>query len=45
VIWVIFAHFIKLPKVNNDPIGENSSNLVTLPPAQLLSVGSDDAFL
>jgi hypothetical protein len=29
-IWVIYVIFIKLPKVNNDLIGENSPNLVTL---------------
>jgi hypothetical protein len=29
-IWAIAVICLKLPKVNNDPIGENSPNLVTL---------------
>jgi hypothetical protein len=29
-IWAISVIFTKLPKVNNDPIGENSPDLVTL---------------
>jgi hypothetical protein len=29
-IWAISVLFIKQPKVNNDPIGENSPNLSTL---------------
>jgi hypothetical protein len=28
--WASFEIFQKLPKVNNRPMGENSSNLVTL---------------
>jgi hypothetical protein len=29
-IWDIFVILAKLPKVSNDPMGENSPNLVTL---------------
>jgi hypothetical protein len=29
-MWAISAIFIKLPKVNDRPMGENSPNLVTL---------------
>jgi hypothetical protein len=32
----ILLHIKKLPKVNNHPIGENSTNLVTLTEAQML---------
>jgi hypothetical protein len=30
IIWAISVIFTKLPKVKNDPMGENSPNLVTL---------------
>jgi hypothetical protein len=36
-IWAISVNFIKLPKVNKDPKGENSPNLVTLVDSQALS--------
>jgi hypothetical protein len=29
-IWAISLIFIKLPKINTDPIGKNSTNLATL---------------
>jgi hypothetical protein len=29
-IWAISENFIKLPKVNNRPLDENSPNLITL---------------
>jgi hypothetical protein len=29
-IWALSVILIKLPKVNNDPIGENSPNLATM---------------
>jgi hypothetical protein len=34
-VWSTTVVFKKLPKVNNSPIGEKSSNLVTLVPSKL----------
>jgi hypothetical protein len=42
-IWAISVIFIKLPKVNNDPIGANSPNLVTLDAARAFRLSYIDA--
>jgi hypothetical protein len=34
-MWTTNAIFLKMPKVNNRPFGENSPNLVTLEPTQI----------
>jgi hypothetical protein len=34
----------KVPKVNNHPMGENSSNLVTLPPSMLFFSNRQENF-